>query len=75
MVGITIEQAEAQLGAWLQASTDVAQRGQSYSISGRSLSRADLTEISRQITYWDNMVKKLSRSGSRRRGPRYVVGE
>lgn len=75
MAGITLAQAEAQLAAWLQASTDVAQRGQSYSIQGRSLSRADLSEITRQITYWDNMVKKLSVSGSRRRGPRYVVGE
>jgi len=62
MAGITLAQAEAQLSAWLDASTAVAQ-GQSYTIGARSLTRADAKEIREQIDYWENKVQKLS-SGS-----------
>jgi len=75
MTGITLEQAQAQLDAWLAASTAVAQ-GQSYSIStesgSRSLSRANANEIMSQIQFWDRQVKRLTRGGIRVRGARII---
>lgn len=59
MAGITLTQAQGQLDAWLAASTAVAS-GQSYSIGGRSLTRANAKEIRENIDFWDAKVKKLS---------------
>jgi len=70
MAGITLAQAEAQLTAWLAASTAVSQ-GQAYTIGTRSLSRADAKEIREQIKFWDSQVKRLadgSGGGIRARG-------
>lgn len=79
MAGITLEQAQAQLDLWLQASTAVS-AGQEYRIDtgngSRSLRRADAAEIRQQIEFWDQKVKSLTPalSGGRRR-TRYVVPE
>jgi hypothetical protein len=67
MAGITLAQAEAQLAAWLAASTAVAS-GQAYSIAGRSLTRANAAEIRNQIDFWDSKVKTLSRGGMALKG-------
>ncbi len=76
MAGITLAQAEAQLTAWLAASTAVAS-GQSYSISvgpsSRSLSRADAGEIREMLTYWSGQVDKLTGLAAGRGKTRYVV--
>lgn len=69
MAGITLDQANQQLQAWLAASAAAAQ-AQSYEIGGRKLTRADAGEIGRQITYWQGMVNKLSRRG----GLSFAVG-
>ncbi len=61
MAGITLPQAEAQLTAWLAASTAVSQ-GQAYTIGSRSLSRASAREIREQIQFWDGQVKRLTDS-------------
>ena len=37
--------------------------GQSYSIAGRSLSRADLAEVTRQRNFWYAETKRLGRGG------------
>lgn len=60
MAGITLAQAEAQLVLWLAASQAVA-LNQSYSIEGRSLTRANASEIRQQIDFWDNKCKALSK--------------
>ncbi|HAP66876.1 MAG TPA: hypothetical protein DCQ99_03485 [Nitrospinae bacterium] len=62
MAGITLTDAQTQLANWLTASTKVAQ-GQSYSISGRAVTRADAEEIRKQIIYWDRQVKRLTKGG------------
>ncbi len=62
MAGITQAQAQTQLDNWLAASTAVA-NGQSYSIAGRSLTRADAKEIRENITYWNGIVKELDAGG------------
>lgn len=67
MAGITLAQAESKLAEWMAADTAVAS-GQSYSIAGRSLTRANADEISKNIDKWDARVKSLSRGGIRVRG-------
>lgn len=74
MAGITLAQAEAKLQLWLNAEEAVAS-GQSYSIGSRSLTRANLTEISERINYWNGQVKTLSASAAGRRRVRNVVFE
>lgn len=65
MAGITLADAQAQLTAWLAASTAVA-TGQAYTIEGRSLTRADAAEIRRSLDYWDQKVQTLTALGSGR---------
>jgi len=64
MAGITQAQAEAKLAEWLAADTAVAS-GQSYTISGRTLTRANAKEIRENIEFWDRKVQRLSRGGIR----------
>lgn len=76
MAGWTLTQAQAQLDAWLAASTAVAS-SQSYEIDSgngrRKLTRADAAEILAQIKFWKQQVEALTPSGSGRRRTRYVV--
>lgn len=72
MAGIDITTAQTQLASWLAASTAVA-KGQSYSIGGRSYTRADAKTIQQMIEYWDRKVNELSRIGSGGRRVRYGV--
>jgi hypothetical protein len=76
MAGITLEQ--AQLAAWLNASSAVA-GNQSYSIDTgngqRTLTRANAAEILEQITFWNNMVIKLTKQQRRKPRTLYVVSE
>ena len=74
MSAITLEMAEARLAEWLKADEAVA-TSQSYTIStadgSRSLTRANVAEIRKQIDYWQGHVNRLS-TRSRRR-TRYLV--
>ena len=65
MAGITQAQAEAQLTAWLAALDAIAQN-QSYTINGRSLTRANLSDVKDMVDYWDGKVKALTPGGGRR---------
>lgn len=64
MPGITLAQAEAKLTLWMDAEDKVAS-GQSYSIQGRSLTRADLGMIGERIDRWERKVQRLTRGGIR----------
>lgn len=64
MAGITLADAEARLAEYMAAETKVLS-GQSYTIAGRSLTRANLKEIQDGIALWDSRVKRLSRGGLR----------
>lgn len=64
MAGITLAQAQAQLDAFLAASTACA-NNQEYRIAGRVYRRADLDQILKMVDYWDSKVKSLSRGGVR----------
>lgn len=66
---VTLERAKVHLQAWLDAELAVS-TAQSYSMGSRSLTRANLTEIRKQINYWQNQVNKLS--GKSRKTMRFV---
>lgn len=59
MAGIELQQAQAQLDAWLAASLAVA-KGQEYSIGTRKLRRVDASEIRQEILFWEKRVAALS---------------
>ena len=74
MAAITLEVAKKHLEMWLEAESEVA-INQSYTIGGKSFTRANLAEIRKQIEYWsnkvaelENLAKKKSRNSNRARG-------
>lgn len=59
---ITLEQAQAHLNAWLEADLALAtaQEYQFATPSGsRTIKRADISEVRRNIGYWASVVKRL----------------
>lgn len=62
MGGITKDQADTQLAAYLAAETAVL-GGQSYEINGRRVTRANLAEIQSGIKIWNERAKSLARGG------------
>ncbi|GAB5376481.1 MAG: hypothetical protein AcusKO_29430 [Acuticoccus sp.] len=70
MPGITLQTAEERLELWLAADAAVA-GGQSYTITtatgSRSLTRADVAEIRKQVDYWNGWVRQLSAGTTRTR--------
>jgi len=67
MAGITLAQAEAQLTAWLNASTAVAE-GKHATIDGNTVTHEDADKVQKMIMFWDTQVKRLTRGGIRVRG-------
>lgn len=65
MAGYTLETAKEHLNAWLTAELEVTTH-QSYSIGTRSLTKANLNEIRKQIEFWRNEVAKLENLAKRR---------
>lgn len=58
------------LNIWLEAEEKIA-RGQSYTIGNRTLTRANLTEVSRMIELWS---ARLDKAENKSTGPRsYTV--
>lgn len=64
MAGITLKIAEKHLNAWLEAELQVT-TNQSYTIGSRSLTRADLSDIREQITFWEGKVAQLKNQQQR----------
>ena len=64
MAGISIEIAKKHLEAWLTAELEGTTH-QSYTIGSRSLTKANLGEIRKQIEYWKNEVARLENLASR----------
>lgn len=66
MPGITLAQAEQRLADYMAAEEKVLE-GQSYTIAGRSLTRANLREIREGIDYWTGKVSTLASGRGRSR--------
>ena len=74
MAGITLETAQRHLDAWLEAELAVT-NAQSYVIGSRTMTKADLGEIRRQIEYWQgkaNALENAAKYGGRNRVRRVV---
>lgn len=72
--GISLEVAKKHLDAWLTAELEVTTH-QSYTIGSRSLTKANLSEIRKQIEYWSDQVARMEnieRRGGRNRVYRAV---
>lgn len=70
----TKETCNKHLEKWLDAELAII-NGQSYSIDGRSLTRASLSEVRNQIDYWKNELSKtenINRRGGKNRVFRVV---
>jgi hypothetical protein len=72
MVGITLEQAQAQLDSYMAAEIAVLSN-QSYKIGNREFKRADLAVIQTGITTWNDRVKGLLRQQLGRSRSRTIV--
>ena len=59
-----IEIARHHLNAWLEAELELTTH-QSYKIGSRSLTKADLGQIRKQIEYWQNRVAQLENAEKR----------
>jgi len=68
---VSIETARHHLELWLEAEAAVA-AAQSYTIGSRSLTRADLGEIRRQISYWESVLDALENGYKGRRVVRAI---
>jgi len=67
-----ISTAQAHLDQWLAADLAVA-NGQSYSVAGRSLTRADASTIRGQIAYWQRVLDNLNATAAGRKGDGHAV--
>lgn len=65
MAAITLETAKKHLEMWLEAESEVA-INQSYTIGGKTFTRANLGEIRKQIEYWSNKVQALENTAKRK---------
>lgn len=70
MAGITLEIAREKLKIWLAAEEELA-INQSYTIGGKTFTRADLAEVAQRIEYWNNKV--ISLENSKKKGGRNRV--
>lgn len=70
MAGITLEIAKEKLKIWLAAEEELA-INQSYTIGGKTFTRADLGEVAKRIEYWNNKV--ISLENSKKKGGRNRV--
>lgn len=65
MATFSEEVCKERLKIWLDAEAAVA-TGQSYQIGSRSLTRANLAEIRKQIEFWEKRLVKARQTGKRR---------
>lgn len=76
MPGITVERAQQMLDLWLQAE-EALSTSQSYTIetdgSSRTLTRADLADVGKRVSYWQGKLASAERRASGRGGMRYLV--
>lgn len=75
MARYTLAEAQQHHEAWKKAELVLA-TGQSYSIAGRSLTRANLADVMNQIRYWQKQIDEIQAETMGRRRPgnqrRYV---
>ena len=63
----TVEECREQLAQWKAASI-AASNSKSYTIGGRTLTRANWSEIKDALTYWGRELKNAEAAAGNRRG-------
>ncbi|MFJ8100410.1 DUF6148 family protein [Lysinibacillus sp. NPDC096212] len=73
-MAITLEEAQENLRIWLEAERTIA-NAQSYTISNRSLTKANLSEVAKRISYWENKVAEfeMTQKGKRMRRTKQFI--
>lgn len=61
---MNLEEARRKYKMWSDCEDSIATGGKSYSIGGRTFTRADLPEVRNQMNYWASEIKTLT--GGRR---------
>jgi len=64
-MAITLVKAQDMLTRYIAAEEAIL-RGQSYTIGNRALTRANLSVVTRERKYWQQMVENLQQTGSMR---------
>lgn len=72
MAGITLEQAQAKLDAYLSAEEKIL-LGQKVSIDGQELTRANLEFVQRGVELWNQRVRQLTGTAAGRGRMRTVA--
>lgn len=67
MSAYTVEECRKQLAEWKAASIAAA-NSKSYTIGGRTLTRADWSDIKDALTYWGRELKNAEAAAGLRRG-------
>lgn len=62
MAAYSLEDAKAKYRAYSDAEEKVL-TGQSYTLGGRSLTRANLAEIRSGMQYWEGKINRLEKTG------------
>lgn len=73
-MAFTLVEIQAQIAAYKAASLAVAE-GQGYSINGRTMTRANLTEIRNALTYWTGLESDQLRVNDGQSGISYKLAK
>lgn len=75
---MTLERAQSELAAWLDASTKLA-RGLAVSVNGRSITHSNAKEVREMINYWSKIeagfLQQADSSGSDRGRGSYALAK
>ena len=55
---IDAKKCQEMLDLWIAAEAEISVAGQSYAIGGRQLTRANLSEVNKQIEVWSGRLAK-----------------
>jgi len=67
-----LQKALRKLALWEAAEDAIAIAGQSYTISNRQYTRADLNEVRAMVAYYENKVAQLQRGSRGARVQRFI---
>lgn len=70
--GLTLGEAQEKYRGWLKAE-EALMSAQSYMIEGRTLTKANLGEVSKRLEYWEEKCNKLGNHKNGNIGVKRIV--
>lgn len=67
-----LERYKRQREAYIKAEEKILSGAQSYTIGSRTVTRANLSEITKMITHLDNQIDRLESTGGKRASYRII---